>query len=153
MEGSMNIKLSALLLFFLATVAEAGSIYKWVDEQGVTHYSAASPTNKKAEQVKTQAAPPVVENEGGDASMKNWAAKEKMKEYKQRRDQQEAAQVKEAEERKNRCSIAKQQLGKLMQQGRIYKLNENGEKVYWDDDFHDAEIIRMKREVESNCQS
>ena len=147
----MNIKLSALLLLLLATAAEAGSIYKWVDDQGVTHYSAASPTDKKAEQVKTQPAPPVGESEGGDGSMKNWAAKEKAKEYKQRRDQREAAQLKEEEDKKNRCSIAKQQLGKLMHQGRIYKLNENGEKVYWDDDFHDAEIVRMKKEVESNC--
>lgn len=40
-----------ILLLFLATTAWAGSIYKWVDDQGVAHYSDQAPQADQVEGV------------------------------------------------------------------------------------------------------
>ncbi len=150
-----NIKIYfALFLLLLTPFAEGGSIYKWVDEQGVTHYSSATPADKKAEQLKTQAAPPVVEDRSPQQSMKDWQANEQFKNYKQKREQQEAAENKlreENAEKARRCAIAKERLGILQQQRRLYSTNDQGEREYLDDDARAAETKRMQEAVANNC--
>ncbi|MBI5892031.1 MAG: DUF4124 domain-containing protein [Nitrosomonadales bacterium] len=142
-----------LLLTFFTTNTGTAAVFKWVDEQGVTHYSAAPPANRKGEQVKTQPAPAVPEETNEQSSMKNWAATEELRASKNRREQQEAAETQEKSERMQKCTLARQRLDILLKQGRIYKLNEAGEKVFYDDDFHDAETVRMKEAVRKYCRS
>jgi hypothetical protein len=147
-----NIKvISGLFLFFLATVSEGESIYKWVDDHGVTHYSATTPKDKRAQQLKTQPAPPVTEAAGEQPSMRDWQAKESLKNFKGNRDRQEAAETQQRAEKSKRCIDARQRLGKLQQQIRLYKTNDKGEKEYWDDDARTEETKKMEEEVANNC--
>jgi hypothetical protein len=141
----------ALFLFFFAATAAGESIYKWVDEQGVTHYSAANPADKKAQQLKTQAAPPTVDAGNQSQSMKNWQADQSLKNFKEKRDRQEAAENQQKAERERRCAIAKQRLGMLQEQIRLFHTNSKGEKVYWEEDERKAETKRMQEEVNNNC--
>ena len=46
-----TIRHSLLLLLLLTSAAGAGSIYKWVDDQGVTHYSDQGPEADRVEGV------------------------------------------------------------------------------------------------------
>ncbi len=67
-------------LFFLSTVIlstsiQAGSIHKWVDEDGNVHYGDAPPVTAKTESVRVQSAPtnpgrslPRLNNQGGEAA-------------------------------------------------------------------------------------
>ncbi len=147
------IKFRILFALFLlcSTIANGETIFKWVDEQGVTHYSAATPTNKKAQQLKTQTAPPAVESGNHQSSMREWEGNENLKNLKKRREEREQAENKLKEERAKRCTDAKKRLGILRQQVPLYKINDEGEREYWDDSAREAETRRMKEEVESNC--
>lgn len=49
-------KLQVLLLLILAVVTAGATIYKWVDEKGVTHYSQTPPAKQKAQEIQ---APPL----------------------------------------------------------------------------------------------
>ena len=67
-------------LFFLSIVIfstsiQAGSIHKWVDEDGNVHYGDAPPVTAKTESVRVQSAPtnpgrslPRLNNQGGEAA-------------------------------------------------------------------------------------
>ncbi|MFZ2161383.1 MAG: DUF4124 domain-containing protein [Sideroxyarcus sp.] len=143
--------LIALFLLFLATIAEGEAIFKWVDEQGVTHYSAGSPKDKKAQQVKVQPASPAVEGASQSPSLREWEANENMKKRKQRQEQQEEADNQLKEEKARRCEIAKERFGILSEQGRVYSTNEKGEREYWDDNTREVEIKKAKEAISNNC--
>jgi hypothetical protein len=143
--------LFGLLLFILAPISQGESIYKWVDEHGVTHYSAANPNDKKAQQLKTQPPPPAAESGGAQPSLKNWQANESLKNFKEKRAREEAADTQQRAERDKRCTIAKQRLGVLQQQIRLYRTNNKGEKEYWEEDERNAETKRVQEEVNNNC--
>jgi len=76
-------KRSLLFLAALITAAAvAATMYKWVDEKGVTHYSDAPPPNQKSQRLDTQAAPPPTSTEGATPPGESWQKKEE--EFKQR---------------------------------------------------------------------
>jgi hypothetical protein len=141
----------ALFLVYFTGIALGESIYKWVDEQGVTHYSAAIPADKKGQKLKTQPVQPVVENERKQSSMYEWETDQYLKNNKQRRAEQEEADRQLKEEKANRCAKAKERLGILLQQVPLYRINAKGEREYWEDDAREAETRRMKEEIENNC--
>ncbi len=146
-----NIKISfALFLFFFATFAE-GSLYKWVDDKGITHYSTETPTNRESRQIKAQPATTPVESGSRQPSVRDWQANERLKNYKEKRDQQEAAENQQNTEKARRCAIAKERLDILQRAAHIYRTNDKGEKEYLDDDVRDAETKKMQAEVANNC--
>lgn len=153
----MRNNLLACLFLFFSLNAEGAPIYKWVDEQGATHYSAAPPPNQKAVTVKST--PPPASASDEEAAIEKTRRENALDMQMRRAAQQEARNREEtlarneAEARKQKCMKARQNLGILQAQRRIYKINEKGEKVYWDDAFHDAEIIRMQKEIELNCDA
>lgn len=141
----------AIYLLLLATIAEGETIFKWVDEQGVTHYSAGTPPSKNAQQLKTQPAPAASESGSPQTSIREWEANENVKKYKQRRDQQEEAENKLKAEKARRCAIAKDRLNLFQKEERLYRYNDKGEKEYWSDNDRAAEIKSLKEEVDDNC--
>lgn len=141
----------ALSLFLFAGAAAGDPIFKWVDEQGVTHYSAGNPKNQKAQQVKVQPASRAMENATQQSSLRTWEATESMKKNKQRREQQEEADNELKEEKANRCDSARQRLGVLQDQIPVYSRNKKGEREYWDDNTREDEIRKTKEEISSNC--
>lgn len=152
----MSKKLLVLLLFFLAMAAVGATIYKWVDEKGVTHYSETPPPNQKAREIQT---PPPSPATAGAGSPKTWQEKEQ--EFQKRRVEREDAQKREEEQkaaakrealaRKQRCILARQNLHTLQIQRPVYQINEKGEREYVDDTKREAEIERMKKEIEIYC--
>ncbi len=51
---------ASLLLVFSSCSLLAAPVYKWVDAQGVTHFSAEPPTNQKAESINTNSFQPKI---------------------------------------------------------------------------------------------
>lgn len=60
----MRKNLLIFLIFMLATLTVGGTIYKWIDEKGVTHYSEQPQSNQKARKLEIQPAPPSAGSEG-----------------------------------------------------------------------------------------
>ena len=140
---------SALACF--TGIAQGDGIYKWVDEQGVTHYSSGTPKDTKSQRVKVQPPGTTTESSGNQPSVREWESRESMKNFRQRQQQQEEAENKVQQEKAKRCEIARQRLSILLDGGSVYSTNENGEREYWDDKTRDEEIRKAKELAANNC--
>lgn len=149
------------LVLLLAAVALGATVYKWIDEKGVTHYSETPPAaERRARKIEVQPASSATADEGGKVEGKSWQQKEqefqkRQAEREEARKQDEAAEAatrRDAKTREERCAAAKQNLDTLRIQRPVYRIDEKGERVYLDDPGRAAEIARMKNEIETYCK-
>jgi len=142
---------TTVLTLFVAGSALASEIYKWTDADGNVHYGdvpvsaqserlaiSSKPTNNARVQATTQARV--------DARV---------------REREEAAKLPagpspeelraEAEERAEQCTAHRVQLQKFLRSRRIYREDENGERVYMDEAEMRATRERAENQVEEYC--
>jgi Domain of unknown function (DUF4124) len=163
------------LLIMLALSATAMSshaeIYKWKDKNGVIRYSdTPPPSNVKQEAIgKKKAVPagqdPLAPVEGASPVATKDAKKEDKKETMSKED--EAAQIRqrnaeaekrnkqekeaEAKRKAENCKAAKSNFETYTQGGRVYKMNEKGEREYMgDSDLKDGKA-KAQSEIDENC--
>jgi hypothetical protein len=145
-------RFSPLWLPFLVLATTGAGVYKWVDEQGVTHYSASSPPGGKARQMKTAPPPSQEAAKAAQEKLQKLLEQQKQreavgKEEKDAEKQRQAAGQREEEEMINRCRTAQDQLD-LLQVGRpVFKVDEKGERQFWEDKDRPAETARLKKEI------
>lgn len=128
------------------------TIYKWVDEKGVTHYSAVPPPDRKAKTVETAPAPAGAD--GGETARDDWDQKEREFQSRRQKGLEEAGRTPDAravEDRAMRCAQARQQLTVLEKGGAVYRRGESGQRVYLEDAERAAEVARARRAVDSLC--
>jgi len=166
----MHTKWLLPVLLLMAVAILGATLYKWVDERGVTHYSETPPAKQKAQEIPVQPppasgaergkptqAPPAPGAEGGKAPPpKTWQEKaseaQRRREAAEKQEEEEQALAQEvAQERKKKCLSAQQNLHALQTDRPVYHINEYGERVYIDDAKRAAEIERAKREIQSYC--
>jgi len=166
----MRRKWVLLVVLPIAVAALGATLYKWVDERGVTHYSETPPAKQKAQEIRVQPpppsgaeeakpaqAPPVPEAEGRKAAPpKTWQEKaleaQKRREAIEKQEEEEQALAQEiAKERRERCLAAQQNLHTLLTDRPVYHINEYGERVFIDDAKRAAQIARAKQEIHSYC--
>ena len=161
-----------LVLVMLALSATAMSshaeIYKWKDKNGATRYSdTPPPSNIKQEAIGKKkaieptgqaplapvaAAKPVAAKEGkkeemskeDEAAKKRQADAEVDKKNKLEKEKQEAAKA-------ENCKIARGNLENYTQGGRLYKMNEKGEREYISDAGLAEGKAKAQQEVAENC--
>lgn len=147
-RSPMTALLSALLCCGPIGAATA-QVYKWVDENGVTHYGERPPQNRKAQTVETK---PMTAPGSSPARPPDW--QEKNLEFQKRRierAQQAEREQQEAQEKRKRCIVARDDLEYMQSARRLYDLNDKGERVYLDDAERSAAIERARRGVEKSC--
>lgn len=136
----------------LPFVATAQTLYKWVDEKGVTHYSEKPPEKGSATRVEVRTA------EGGKAApAEDW--KEKERQFRERRVQREQQEREEAAKKERdeqglarRCRDAQRHLDGLKNARRVYELDAKGERVYLEDNERPARIEKWQREADATCK-
>ncbi|MEN6585845.1 MAG: DUF4124 domain-containing protein [Sulfuricella sp.] len=79
----MSKKSQAFLLLVLAAATIGATIYKWVDEKGVTHYSETPSPKQKAQEIQVPPPPPSAGTPDGNPASKTWQEKEQ--EFQKRR--------------------------------------------------------------------
>ena len=137
--------LTGSLMLALSATAVAGQVYKWVDAQGVTHFSAQPPQGQQATPINTPAprqapaepAPSVEELLDPEQA----AIDKKVKE-------QVAAQ--EAE-RKKYCEGARTNLAQLENNPRL-RVEEDGKVRRVDEDERQQRIADLKKSIAENCK-
>ena len=161
-----------IALLLIAAAALGTTLYKWVDEKGVTHYSETPPAKQQAQEIRVQPPPPSGAEDGRPpqapsapgvdgakaAPPKTWQEKaleaQRQREATEQQEEQERALAQEiAQKRKERCLSAQQNLQALLTNRPVYHVNERGERVFIDDAKRAAEIARAKREIQSYCES
>jgi Domain of unknown function (DUF4124) len=161
-----------VVLLALPSLGNA-EIYKWKDKNGTTRYSdTPPPSNIKQEAIgsKKLAKPPVqapaapVVNEQlspevkeaakdsppvpGSADEEAAALRQRNAEAEKNNKQEKEAQAKLKEEN---CKAAKSNLASYEQGGRVYKVNEKGERVYLNENDFKAGREQAQQEINENC--
>ena len=171
-------KLLPLLLAVFALTAVSGlsqaEIYKWKDKDGKVRYSDTPPPSNIKQEPISGKKKPIVPTGKAPLSPLDTAAETaavptaKPKEIeppmsaedaaaKQRRESAETEkqnkQVKEAEAKRKteNCSAAKANMETYTQGGRVYKMNEKGEREYLDEKGFAAGREKAQQEINENC--
>ena len=147
---------------FLAILAAlalpaAAQVYKWVDEQGRTHYGEKPPEGVKATEMgATPSSPAAPTAPAAPAAQPDWKQKElESKRQRIERERKEGAESQQAKRRDavraQECAEAKRHLARLEEQIPVYQRNSAGERVYIEDKDRPAAIAAEKRLVAENC--
>ncbi|WP_455201736.1 DUF4124 domain-containing protein [Kaarinaea lacus] len=158
MKFRITFSLSLIAILTLAFVpgAVAGKVYKWVDQDGNVHYSAEKPSTGAQEmKVKSKPSSSGQDSEEPSGSDDDQAKKEKAGEEKVKvSSEKEAAELEKKNEeiRKENCSIAKRRAATIEQGGRLYEVDESGERHYWDDDTRRAKMDEAEAQIKEWCK-
>ena len=142
--------LGLCLSFFVAGNCYA-AMYKWVDEDGNTHYSEKPPAGDV--EVKTIKPPPKVNT---DAAVKAVEAR-KEAEAKQEEAESKAAEEKALDEKdkalmKANCETAKKNLASISDNPRVFTRDEQGNRVRMDEQQRQAKIEAAKKDIAEFCK-
>ena len=153
-------RISGLVLVVCALVSPLGlaEVYKWTDENGVTHYSETPPPAEyqtEAQEIDgldvdiDQQMPANDGPDGSDAAGTELSAADQVR--------QELAEAREAkaDERAAKealCSDTQQRLAQLEPSRRVFYTNDEGETVRMDDEERVAEVERLRNIQSNDCQ-
>jgi hypothetical protein len=135
-------KLLLLPVLFLSTAAWA-QMYKCVDERGVTSYSDQPRPGCKGGKVEIQPIPSV----SGKTAAPEGSIASQDADFKRRQIEREQALAQDKTTLAQRCAQLKYEQDVLALGGRIFTLNERGERIYVEDATRDARLARLKEEM------
>lgn len=147
----MSILKIAMLLCLIPLAANAG-VYKWVDEEGRTHFGDRPPASAKPSEVRVDSAPSAAVDSG------TRSRQQKVSDFLQQRQEEREAQQKikaEAEAKAAKqaelCRSLRARLKHLESISTFYNLNDKGERVF----VSEAENTRIrqdfKKKVRKTC--
>ncbi len=143
---SRLVSIIALVLAGACTLARA-DVFRWVDEQGVVHYSDEWVPGSVV--IKTTVRP---HSESAPASGLS-AANSRVNEQIANQDNARAVQQDVAKARDSQCSWAKDRYMKAIASRRVYKEGKDGERQYMTDAEADAYREQARKDVQQACGS
>jgi hypothetical protein len=144
-----TIMFTTAALAFSAT-AVAGEIYKWTDEDGNVHYE-DRPAGDEVERVAVSSSN--TNNSAVRASIDARRARESERADARSKREEEAQKAAAAEqlaaERAQKCADSRARMESYLQARRLYKEDENGERVYLDD----SQIMDARSQAQDDIQA
>ena len=153
----MNRKRTALSLAFAAIVfaaaASANEIYKWTDEEGNVHYEdrpSGAPTEERL-------ALNYRRTDSGSVQQRINARHERQAARSEAKSAAEAAEREAAESavaeemRQQACDRARTRLETYLQSSRLYRTDDNGERVYLDEEQRREARREAEQQVNEFC--
>lgn len=141
--------IALVFLLLLAHLSHA-QLYKWVDENGQTHYSERRPNNTEVTTIKEQKhtvskpyAPSRIDTQ---KAILDQAASTKEKKLDAEKE------AKYQKQRSTYCNAQKKRLASLNTGKRIRIQNKDGEYVYADDKQRQSQIADAKKGMAEHCQ-
>lgn len=152
--------LSMALMLTIGMSAHAGKIYKWVDDNGRTHYS-QTPPPKKAKQSKTMkvrtyrgssSAPSRAElpSDDGAVPAKSSKGKKETAQTKKVKELEKTLAKKQAEQKKQRCDGLRENIANLSEGGKIYE-TRNGKREYLDNSQMAERLMQARADYAADC--
>jgi len=150
------LRLALWVLLSMISVSASAQLYKWVDADGKVHYSdKAPPANAKQEKklnIRNEPAPAPATAEQA-APAKSYVDQDL--EYRKRKVEQEEARKKseaEAETERQNCARAQEKLRLYEEAGRVYRMDEQGERQYLSDEGREQGLAEAREEVAKYCR-
>jgi len=147
----MNKRILTLAIILAAApfAASAASVYKWTDEQGVTHFGDRQPTGQQAERVNVRSGT----SSGGQQGQ---SPQEQLEDLEARQadeaEKREESAVEEArrKQREANCATARSNLKILDRNSRI-RVEEDGEQRYLSPEEIDEQRQKFQEIADENC--
>lgn len=136
------------LCLLVIQVAHAGT-YRWVDENGRTHFGDRPPPDLVADEVTFKAAAPASDEVVRERKRRVNEFLEQSERERAARNRAEAEQAARTAKLEARCQALTSRLKFLNSVSGIYRLNNEGERVFVDD----QENERLRREFRARVQS
>jgi len=129
------------------------TLYKWVDEKGVTHYTQEPPPDGKATKIEPKVDAPAAKPESSESWREREVEFRRRRLEKERNDEKAQAGAEQAEkQRRARCLQAQEELH-IMEPGHpVYRVNEKGERVYLEDAEREAAAKRWRDQADKWCR-
>lgn len=134
----------------LSSQSMGAGIYKWVDEQGNVQYTQTPPPNRPA--TRFEARPEPVDSEGALEKLKQ--QQDKSDAFFKERDTQAKEQAKseqESVERSKHCAQARENLTKLETTNRLFRTDEDGQRVKMTEEERQKELTEAQSQIEQFC--
>ena len=146
------------LACLLLTFGVHAEVYKWVDADGKTHFGDQKPNTGKSEKLTLPTRTEQREDSAGPASpppedyrVRQRKLLDAISEERALKEEQAKKQAERAAQQQNDCLQLKDYL-RSISSGRIYTLNNKGERVYDSDAAQTAEINKVKEHIRLHCQ-
>lgn len=145
--------LCAVTAMTVAGGAMANEIYKWTDENGTVHYGdrpSGAATEERLALTFTRTDNAAVQQRV-QARVEATAAREEARTAAAQAQEKAAEKEAEAAERAERCDKARARLERYLQSQRLYRMDENGERVYLDDTQLENERQKAEEQITEYC--
>lgn len=151
------IALTTLSLILLTCIGSANAaIYKWVDENGKTHYG-ERPVSQQAEKLniktRTPIPPPAEEETGKDGKTEQSAdGKAPEKGKPEATDKKKKPPQITKREKRARCKAAKERMANISTSGRLKRYDSKGNLVRLTEEQRQATIKEVKKNIRKYCR-
>tara|TARA_B110000495_G_C22755482_1_gene442509 strand:+ start:231 stop:710 length:480 start_codon:yes stop_codon:yes gene_type:complete len=142
-----------LLLITFTSAALASEVFKWVDEEGITHYDERAPKDNDYSLIKTYGEVPSGSEEAKQRleqqrADKQAGAAKSITYAEQKKASDEAAKV-----RAENCKGAQKNLTIIQENARVRILGDDGKLRYLSEDERQSQINKAKNMITANCDS
>ena len=143
----------AVAALTLAAGASANDIYRWVDAEGNVHYG-DRPSGAPTEQ---RIALSYARTDGGavekrvQARLDAQAVRDEERALADKAAQEAAEEAEIAAERVKKCESSRARLETYLQSRRLYRADENGERVYLDDEQRQEARRKVEEQIAEFC--
>lgn len=145
--------LTVVVLVSLCPPNAGAEVYKWVDDNGRVHYGDSPPPEQRVQSIKTPPPPPEAE------VLRSRSRLDELTEHQRLDHEQEAKRQKEGADaarerlvRESRCRNAKRELHVLELERPVYHLDDQGSRVFLEDDQRAKEIGRAREQIREHCR-
>jgi len=140
------LSLSAAMLISFDSMAK---MYKWVDEEGNTHYSQSPPLGQSSEQI---APPPSVDTESAQKALeKRREAFSEADEAKAKADEEQRKKDDELALKEKNCRLSKSRLDALQNTRRIRSVDDEGNVSRATEEERQSRVEDTKQKVKKWC--
>ena len=143
----------AVVALTFASGAVANEIYKWVDEDGNVHYEdrpSGAATEERLSMSYSRTNSSSVNNRVA-ARHDRQAAREEAKSQAAAAEQEAADNAAAAAQQQQACERARARLESYLQSRRLYRTDENGERVYLDDTQRQEARQKAEEQITEYC--
>ena len=147
----LGVAVAAALALAVAAAPAAATVYKWVDANGRVIYSDQPPPgNVKTEIVKP---PPPPANPNAARELEDQDLANKQRDHKRAEEAKAADKARQtAQRRREACVNALGHIKALQQKNEnLFRFNEQGEKIYYNDEMRREDFERQQEIVRENC--
>ncbi|WP_417515278.1 DUF4124 domain-containing protein [Marinobacter sp.] len=142
--------LTIIFLLLAAPFTHAGA-YRWVDENGQTHFGDRPPANAVTDEVRLKVPPPSSDAAATERKQRVNEFLQQSEKERAAREENQARQEARAAKLEAHCEALQARLKYLKSVSGIYRLNKDGERVFVNDEENERIRKEFRARVQSEC--